>query len=118
MMLDIEDVGNPLLSARRSYPNCRRQFTFEEIPDKLIYDKYTYKFVSAITYIDQHYFAFIKRITGKWENHNDLKKRVMAVTARTLLQMHNIHLIFYVQVAKTIESTIKSKSLSLTDSVT
>lgn len=43
MMLDIEDVGNPLLSARRSYPNCRRQFTFEEIPDKLIYDKYTYK---------------------------------------------------------------------------
>lgn len=36
MMLDIEDVGNPLFSARRGYPNCRRQFTIEEIPDKLI----------------------------------------------------------------------------------
>lgn len=43
MMLDIEDVGNPLLLARRGYPNCRRQFTIEEVPDKLIYDKYTYK---------------------------------------------------------------------------
>lgn len=44
LMLDIEDVGNPLLSARNGYPNCRRQFTIEEISDKLVYDKYTYKF--------------------------------------------------------------------------
>lgn len=99
MMLNIEDVGNPLLSDRNGYPNCRRQFTIEEIPDKLIYDKYIYKFVSAIIHIDEHYFAFVKRVTGKWESHNDLKERVMSVTSRMLLQKHNIHVLFYVRVS-------------------
>lgn len=115
MVLDIEDVGNALLSARMGYPNCRRQFTIEEIPDKLVYDKYTYKFVSAIIYIDSHYFAFIKRITGKWEIHNDLKERVMKVTARTLLQKQSIHVLFYIRISKTVE--IKFESPSLIDSV-
>lgn len=118
MVLDIEDVGNALLSTRMGYPNCRRQFTIEKIPDKLVYNKYTYKFVSAIIYSDSHYFAFIKRITGKWEIHNNLKERVMTVTASPLLQKQSIHILFYVRISQTIEiDTSESKSPSLIDAV-
>lgn len=98
IMLSVEDVGNSLLITRRGYPNCRRQFTVEEIPDKLISGKYTYKFVSAIIHNNEHYIAFIKRVTGKWEKHNDLQQRIMSVTARTLLQKYNIHILFYVRI--------------------
>lgn len=104
IILDIKDVGNLLPSTRNGYPNCKRQFT-EEISEKLIYNKCTYKFVSMIVYIDEYYFAFIKRVTGKWESHNDLKERVMAITARTPLQKYSIHMLFYVRISKTIELT-------------
>lgn len=63
MVLNIEDIGNALLSALMNYPNYRKQFTVEEIPEKLVYDNYTYEFVSAIIYTDGHYFAIIKRVT-------------------------------------------------------
>lgn len=100
LMIDMEDVGNPLLAARNGYPLSGRTFTLAEIPDELIYDGYTYKFLSAIVYTARHYFAYIKRVTGKWEVHNDLQKRVGAVTARTLLLQHQIHELFYIRVSR------------------
>ena len=101
LMLDIEDVGCALLSSRHNSPDCRKHFTVKEIPENLVYGEYTYKFVSAIIFIDSHYFAVIKRATGKWELHNDLSSRVMDVTPRTLLTKHSIHVLFYVRLAKT-----------------
>lgn len=102
-MLNIEDVGNASLSNYKGYPNCKRQFTLHEIPDKLVYCEYQYKFVSAIVHLNNHYFSFIKRVTGKWEEHNDLKDRVMAVTNRTLWKQQSIHVLFYVRVSKLLE---------------
>lgn len=103
IIFDVEDIGNSLLADRHAYSNCKRQFTIEEIPDKLVYGKHTYKFVSAIiySYINEHYYAFIKRLTGKWEKHNDLQNRVMAASTRTLLQKYHIHILCYIKILKT-----------------
>lgn len=98
LMINIEDVGNDILADRNGFPNCRKTFTLEEIPDKLTYDGHTYKLVSVIVYTTAHYFAFIKRVTGKWEEHNDLLKTVRSVTARTLLLQHRVVEVFYIRV--------------------
>lgn len=109
-MINIEDVGNALLASRNGYPDCRKKFTLLEIPDNLAYDGYTYKFVSAIIYTPEHYFAIIKRVTGKWEEHNDIRQRVTAVTARTLLFQHDIHGLFYIRISRITEQAPTLKS--------
>jgi hypothetical protein len=110
LILDIEDAGNEALCTRSGHPDCQMQFALDEIPDQLFYEGLTYKFVSAIIYSANHYFAIIRRVTGKWEEHNDLKAKVMPVSPRTLRQQHSLHVLLYVQIQSNPVSQVASTS--------
>ncbi|RVE40187.1 hypothetical protein evm_015163, partial [Chilo suppressalis] len=63
LLIDIETLGIKLLTQISGVSNCRTQFTLLEIPEKLNLYDHEYKLVSAIIFVNKHYYAYIKRAT-------------------------------------------------------
>lgn len=106
LFIDIECLQWLKLAANMGYKNWPGVFTISQIPSRLIIGEFNYRLVSAIEYIGDsdpnyvgHYVAYIRRITGRWEVHNDLcaDKKPILVTARALLQKRKLAVLMYVK---------------------
>lgn len=81
-------------------------FTISQIPSTLRAGNLNYRLVSVIEYNGNsdpdsvgHYVAYIRRISGRWEVHDDLcaDKKPILMTARALLQKRKLAMLMYVK---------------------
>lgn len=106
LFIDIECLQWLKLAANMGYENWSGVFTISQIPSRLVIGELNYRLVSVIEYIGisdpkyvGHYVAYIRRITGRWEVHNDLcaDKKPILVTARALLQKRKLTMLMYIK---------------------
>lgn len=106
LFIDIECLQWLKLATNMGYENWSGVFTISQIPSRLVIDELNYRLVSVIEYIGisdpkyvGHYVAYIRRITGRWEVHNDLcaDKKPILVTARALAQKRKLAMLMYIK---------------------
>lgn len=108
VFIDLECLEWPQLAKRFESSSRTMEFTISEIPIDLKVCNNVYKLVAAIIYTGGskengndigHYYPFIRRITGKWEVHDDLNsnRKPLLASARKLLQKQRIHMLYYVK---------------------
>lgn len=106
LFIDIECLQWLKIAENMGYENWSGLFTISQIPLRLLVGKLNYTLVSVIEYIGTsdpndtgHYVAYIRRITGRWEIHNDFcadKKPILA-TVRALLEKRKMAMLMYVK---------------------
>uniref|UniRef100_A0A2S2NN08 NOF-FB transposable element protein n=1 Tax=Schizaphis graminum TaxID=13262 RepID=A0A2S2NN08_SCHGA len=72
------------------------QCYLQELPKKLNFENYEYILTAAIAHVPGHYLTYVLRLSGSWEQHNDLEKKVKNVSDKnTLITPHIIMYIKY-----------------------
>jgi len=85
-------------------------FTLSQIPVDLQFRDCAYKLLAAVEYEGTqdtktigHYIAHIRRVSGKWETHNNFcqSKRPLTASQRVLLQKRKISLLIFIKINNT-----------------
>lgn len=101
LWIDLEQYYWPSSAQRQGCEEeYQLKFALNEVPDHLERGGAKYRLVGIITHVAMtpinHYRCFLKRIHGKWEQHDGLNPNAKPFTVRSVKKEHKIVLLFYV----------------------
>lgn len=115
IIIDVECLQWTQLARNLGHPDWPGTLTIGQMPEKIEIANSTYTIQSVVEYVGElqsaepcekrskalmgHYVAHVRRITGRWEVHNDIMiggKSVMA-TARMLFEKKKFSLLIYIK---------------------